>query len=775
MSGSNSTDEQKEEHRLGTIHRWDPPEGEWAAEFDWTRYRGPAPWPVPGGWVFKDPEEGGWWQYFGDAGVGHDSDDSILDELEADDAVEDPYEALEEARGVYAFLGVETANPDEVSLRDSEDEELEWTLEVAGIEVFRRVEPDRSDLMAAVAEALAAYHEGELEERREAIVPESGRKPDDVLEAEALERRQEENESLDDFATDGGSDATTHIDDGSGLWIPPELREFTGQVVFRTPRATIQHFERDGGQLDPYYSMIDETHFGDPEAMLDPKNPELAPDRVRIKPQGEDPVTLRVDHDAELRADGSGTSTDDRARSWINEIHEGDAVETLQQLPESSVHCVVTSPPYFGQRDYGVDGQIGLEGSLSEFIASIVEVGDELRRVLRDDGNWWLNLGDTFAGSQNGRSMEGETKESQPPEGRPSLGSAPLPRKSKMLVPHRVAIALQDAGWIVRGDAVWHKPNPTPNPVKDRLHEHKEFLFHLTPKQHYWFDLDAVREPHQEASIERAQRDYDGSKQHDLDRYPDREVKSRLHSFDDPLHPNGKNPGDVLEIPVQAFPEAHFAVFPTDLPELPIKSSCPPKVCAECAAPYERDVEEVPVWERDRSTIEREQLQRALHRYDKSDLTEEHLKAARAKGFSDAAAGKQQIGAGRNAERVEMLAEEAKDVLGGYFRELTMTGRETGDWVKSCDCETDEIEPGIVLDPFCGAGTTCLVGKQLGRRFVGVELNPEYVAMAQRRVGITVDEPDRLLEADDQKTLLAATDGGNGRPQDTDDCREGGS
>lgn len=446
---------------------------------------------------------------------------------------------------------------------------------------------------------------------------------------------------------------------------------------------------------------------------------------------------------------------------WLNTIHQGDANDVLQQIPESLVHCVVTSPPYFGQRDYGVDGQIGLEASLQEFVASIVEVAEEIRRVLRPDGSFWLNLGDTFVGSQNGRSMQGETKESQPEEGRPAPGSASLPRKSKMFAPHRVAIALQERGWIARQDNVWSKKDPIPNPVGDRHATTKEYVFHFTPEPHYWFDLDAIREPHKEASLRRAQREFNGSKQRDLDRYPDRNVESSLHHFDKPLHPNGKNPGDVWRFSTCNFPEAHFAVFPRDLPEQPIKASCPPKVCAACGAPYEREVEEVPVWERDRSTIERDQLQRVLEIYEDSDLTEEHLKAARAKGFSDAAAGQQQTGAGRNTDRVEQLAEEAKEVLGGYFREITMTARKTGEWRQACDCAVvgDYTEPGIVLDPFAGAGTTLLVGKDLGRRFVGIDLNPEYVAMAQKRIGTDVDRPELLIEDQDQQTLVPA-DGG---------------
>ncbi len=418
---------------------------------------------------------------------------------------------------------------------------------------------------------------------------------------------------------------------------------------------------------------------------------------------------------------------------FVNDVHQGDAVEQLASMPADSVHCVVTSPPYFQQRDYGIDGQIGLEDSLDEFIENIVAVGEELRRVLRDDGSWWLNLGDTFA------------------------------QKSKLFVPHRVAIALQDAGWVARMDNVWQKTDPIPNPVKDRHSETKEFVFHLTPRTDYWFDLDAIRTAPKPESLDRASRGYNGSKQRDTDRYPDRETESRLHNFDRPIHPNGKNPGDIWEFATCNFPEAHFAVFPPELPETPIKGSCPPKTCKVCGTPYDREVEEIPVWERDRSTIDRPQLQRALDRYEKSDLTQEHLEAARAKGFSDAAAGKQQTGAGRNTKDVEQLAQEAKDVLGGYFREITMTAYKTGGWDQACDCPVvgDYTQPGIVLDPFAGAGTTLLVAKNLGRRFVGIELNEEYIAMAQRRVGIDVDQPELLLQDEDQTTLVQ-TDGGTG-------------
>jgi DNA modification methylase len=471
----------------------------------------------------------------------------------------------------------------------------------------------------------------------------------------------------------------------------------------------------------------------------------------------------------------NSNSTDVRSRSWVNEIHKGDAAETLAEMPESSVHMAMCSPPYYGIRDYGVDGQIGLEDRLDEYIASLLDVADELRRVLRDDGSWWLNLGDSFAGSWGGQGYEGETK-NQPkahPDKNPARHSR-MRRKSKMLVPHRVAIALEDAGWIVRSDAVWEKPNPMPHPVKDRLHEHKEFVFHLTPEPDYWFDLDAIREPHKEISLDRHESCFvsSGTQSH---RSPAEsgERESVTMDAEDALHPNGKNPGDVFEIAVKAFPEAHFAVYPPELCERPIKSSCPPTVCAECGTPYERKTEEVLLWERRRDTVDRSQAQRALEKFEQSDLTVKHLKACRATGVKDTGQG-QAVQNGCNEESTAELAAEAKQVLGGYVREFYGPARRDDGWGQDCGCETDETEPGIVLDPFAGAGTTCMVAKDLGRRFVGIDLNPEYVAIAQKRVGLSVDEPERLLEDDAQTTLVQADGGRNTRDRDTGNDRQGG-
>jgi DNA modification methylase len=406
---------------------------------------------------------------------------------------------------------------------------------------------------------------------------------------------------------------------------------------------------------------------------------------------------------------------------WANDIHVGDAGETMRDLPASSVHAVVTSPPYFGLRDYGVDGQIGLEDSLNQYIQTLVDVGEAVRHVLRPDGSWWLNLGDSYSGSNSTASAT---------EGRDDLhtsGAVPdnsntsdtfLGRKNKMLVPHRVAIALQDAGWVVRNDVTWVKPNPMPSSVKDRLNTTTEQIFHLTPAPDYWYDLDAIREPYAESYERRAEAGYEHKHGDAADGWGEGDhnhaanhnrggILAEEGEYGDHMNPNGKNPGDVFEVTTKPYPEAHFAVYPPDLVRKPIKATCPPKVCAECGAPYDRVV--------DRETGE----------YDYSERREQ--------------------------------------VKGRIQSSGTMTERPSVEhvgWQKGCECDTDATEPGIVLDPFAGAGTTCLVAKRLGRQFVGIDLNPEYVAMAQKRVGVTVDDPERLLD-DDETSLTAFADGGS--------------
>lgn len=444
-----------------------------------------------------------------------------------------------------------------------------------------------------------------------------------------------------------------------------------------------------------------------------------------------------------------------------NCVHNGDAAETLREMPESSVHTCVTSPPYYGQRDYDVDGQIGLEETLDEYIAEIVEVGEALRRVLRDDGTWWLNLGDKYANKPTGSQPEGKwsrPSRDQSEEAREQIGIPDgFREKQKMLVPHRVAIRLQDSGWVLRNTVIWNKSNAMPEAVKDRCPTSHEYIFLLTPKPQYYSDFDAIRKPHKEKSLRRRERA-------DTERWGEEKTGQTEHTgfAGDDLHPAGKIPRDVWEMPVASCGEAHFAAFPEQLPRRCIKATCPKKVCAECGQPYERRTETVNIWERDPSEVDRPQTKRALELAEEHGLTDEHFEAARDVGIGNLD-GSEGNPYERVDDRTEKLAIEAAEVLGSYYREALLSEtKNTDEWKQACDCDTDETEPGIVIDPFAGRGTTLSVAKEQDRRFVGIELNPEYVALCEKEAGITVTNPEYLRDDDEQEGIeaFAATDGG---------------
>ena len=294
-----------------------------------------------------------------------------------------------------------------------------------------------------------------------------------------------------------------------------------------------------------------------------------------------------------------------------NTIYTGDATETLQELPAESVNMVMTSPPYWNLRDYGVDGQLGREETAGAFVQNLGDVFDEVKRVLRPDGSLWLNLGDTYDD------------------------------KDLQQIPARVALELQDRGWILRNRVTWAKPNPMPQSVTDRLNDTTEAVFHFVKDREYWYDLDAIREPYAEASRKRMEYGKNGV-ENDDDNYGHNEsggVNAAVETTREQYHTAGKNPGDVFKVTTKAFPEAHFAVYPPELCEKPIKATCPPD--------------------------------------------------------------------------------------------------------------------GIVLDPFAGAGTTLLKAKELGRDYIGIELNPEYADMARARVGLSPHDPSNVRDDDNQSGLEA--------------------
>lgn len=251
-----------------------------------------------------------------------------------------------------------------------------------------------------------------------------------------------------------------------------------------------------------------------------------------------------------------------------HEIHVMDCRLAMSMLLEpKSVHTVVTSPPYFGLRDYGHDGQIGLELTPDEFVVALVEVFREVRRVLRDDGTVWLNLGDSYGGSRGGpqgskgqmatRSISGHRN------ARERSSTTPGGYKQLLGIPWRVAFALQADGWYLRQDIIWHKPNPMPESVRDRCTKAHEYIFMFSKSPRYYFDADAIAEPLAASSIPRLQQnvaDQTGTTRH---------VGKTNGNFkaQDNLTTGKRNKRSVWTVTTKPFKGAHFATFPPDLIE----------------------------------------------------------------------------------------------------------------------------------------------------------------------------------------------------------------
>jgi DNA modification methylase len=252
------------------------------------------------------------------------------------------------------------------------------------------------------------------------------------------------------------------------------------------------------------------------------------------------------------------------------EIHCGDALEVLRTLPAGSVNCCVTSPPYYGLRDYGHAGQIGLEGAPAAYVARLVGVFREVRRVLADDGTLWLNLGDSYA-TRGGVSCRSEGRAGFDENGRERRGQpAGFGHKQLMGIPWRVAFALQDDGWYLRQDIIWHKPNPMPESVRDRCTKAHEYLFLLSKRERYAFDADSIREPS-------ARPDLAGKSRNMRKRGAGETMRGDIGregiAYCNPL---GRNRRSVWTVPPRPYKGAHFAVMPAELVRPCIRAGCKP-------------------------------------------------------------------------------------------------------------------------------------------------------------------------------------------------------
>ncbi len=258
------------------------------------------------------------------------------------------------------------------------------------------------------------------------------------------------------------------------------------------------------------------------------------------------------------------------------EILQGDCIESLKKLEDQSINTCITSPPYWGLRDYGVDGQLGLEETAEEFIEGMVRVFSEVKRVLRDDGTLWLNMGDSYAmssirGKDSKFSGHLGAMKHWGKEGSIQLGKRNLPfnLKPKNLIgmPWRLALALQADGWYLRQDIIWHKPNPMPESVRDRCTKSHEYIFLLSKKPKYYYDHEAIKEdakypqgPNSPKSIKKGQGEFG------------MDTRGGLHKIG--ANPK-KNKRSVWKVSTKPFKGAHFATFPKDLIEPCVLAGCP--------------------------------------------------------------------------------------------------------------------------------------------------------------------------------------------------------
>jgi len=251
-------------------------------------------------------------------------------------------------------------------------------------------------------------------------------------------------------------------------------------------------------------------------------------------------------------------------------IIEGDCIEGMRRLEGQSVNCVVTSPPYFGLRDYGHDGQIGLEASPDAFVAKLVEVFREVKRVLRDDGTVWLNLGDSYASSTKGSGGKNGNLNTPSGNNEPAYFSHPrkfnhdVKDKDLLGIPWRVAFALQADGWYLRQDIIWHKPNPMPESVRDRCTKAHEYIFLLSKAERYYFDSLAMQEPASKGAA--------GSQFH-----TGKTAAHQLGRSSEAERVDGetRNRRSVWTVATKPYKGAHFATFPPDLIRPCILAGCP--------------------------------------------------------------------------------------------------------------------------------------------------------------------------------------------------------
>jgi DNA modification methylase len=433
-------------------------------------------------------------------------------------------------------------------------------------------------------------------------------------------------------------------------------------------------------------------------------------------------------------------------------------MDRLRELPDESVHSVITSPPYWGLRDYGtaswlggidgcdhkageirtgkglaalgekyrggghkqgevkdiqfrqacgkcgairVDQQIGLEATPQEYVAKLVSVFREVRRVLRKDGTAWVNMGDSYAGSWGNQGRKEERGNQRPINGPMIQNLDPYPIKQSNTgkipagsglkpkdlcgIPWRLAFALQDDGWWLRQDIIWAKPNPMPESVTDRCTKAHEYVFLLAKSGRYYYDAEAIKE----SAADKGRENGRLGRIEDPGARPPGSNPRTLARLD--YTEMGRNKRSVWEVATQPYPEAHFATFPEELITPCILAGTSEKgCCVKCGSPWERVVEKAFQPQTDVS-VER--------------------------GVRGA---------------IDQKPMDESNGWQGFPRGITTI--KTVGWKPTCECGSSETAPCVVLDPFSGSGTTGVVALRYHREYIGIELNPEYAAMSERRI-----------------------------------------
>ncbi len=373
-------------------------------------------------------------------------------------------------------------------------------------------------------------------------------------------------------------------------------------------------------------------------------------------------------------------------------ILQGDALTQLKTLPDQSIDCVMTSPPYWALRDYGVAGQLGLEPTVDEFITKLCDIFDEVQRVLKKSGTCWVNIGDTYGGTGS----KGDYVDPKYPNGRTGQRVAlnqSMPSKCLVGVPERFSLEMRRRGWILRNTIIWHKPNPMPSSASDRFTVDFDYVYFFVKSQKYWFEQQRERHirPDVNGKPVGMTKTREGSSFN-------QGMASKKGGFHDYVakqgnireyNPLGRSMRAVWRIATQPFPEAHFATYPEKLCETPIKSGCPQYICVKCGIAREKIIE---------STV----------------------------SFESGSGKSGNVPKGKHQD-----SEEANS--GSYDIRMGPIKKETFKGWSSCGCNAG-FRPGIVLDPFFGSGTTGLVAKKLGRNYIGIELSNEYILIANKRL-----------------------------------------